>query len=249
MNAQTVGCFVFLAVIKELSCSQENPFTLDGGPLTAFEGSCIEIRCWVTRYVSLDDAHWFWIKDAKYSESKRDFVGTVINSTNTSIRPVSADYADRVKYTGSQSSTWKEFSTQPLCSILICNLSKSDNGNYSLRFVGKSSLKWITKPDVVLTVTDNPCPITFKKPPVVNESSTISLSCSTLSSCPSGLKIEGLPEGTITSALQTEGNQKHVSTSFSVNWKDDGKAFSCQTTDNTDIYLIRNISLTVESPP
>ncbi|XP_060905393.1 B-cell receptor CD22 [Labrus mixtus] len=250
MNAQTLRCLVFLAVIKELSCNHIPPFKLEGSPVTAIEGSCIEIQCRVTRFVNDDGAHWFWIKDAKYNNSKNYFMGTVIYSSASSVRPVNGDYADRVNYTGSQSTTWKQPSTKPVCSILICNLSKSDNGNYSLRFVGKPPAeKWKTEPDLVLTVTENPCPITFEKPPVVIENSTISLRCSTLSSCPSDLKIEGLPGGPFTSALQPEGNQKIVSHSFSANWQHDGKELSCQTKDNTDASLIRKISLTVEYAP
>ncbi|XP_065813928.1 B-cell receptor CD22 isoform X3 [Labrus bergylta] len=248
MNARTLGCLVFLAVIKELSCNA--PFKLGGSPLTAIEGSCIEIQCRVTGVVNVDGAHWFWIKDAKYNESKKDFVGTVIYSSNSSVRPVSGDYAGRVNYTGSHSTTWMPFSTKSLCSILICNLSKSDNGNYSFRFAEQTKAnKWKTEPDLVLTVTENLCPITFEKPPVVNESRMISLRCSTLSSCPSNLKIEGLPSEPFAPDLHKEGNQKIVSKQISANWQDDGKELSCQTKDNKDAYLIRKISLTVEYAP
>ncbi|XP_075962786.1 B-cell receptor CD22 [Anarhichas minor] len=242
MNAQTVGWLVFLAVIKNFSCGEENLFKLEATHLTAKEGSCIEIKCRVTLQVNAVGAYWFWIKDSQWNIT--DWTGTVIYSMNTTERPVSTDFADRVKYIGSLSSSRSGYlQTSQKCGILICDLKKTDNGNYSFRFVGK--VKWMTK-QVRLEVKENLCLITFEKPPVVNESDTINLTCSTLSLCPSSPKIGGLTQ--LSPTQQMNGKQNSTTVSFTVNWQDDGKEFSCQT-DDTDNNLIRNISLTVEYAP
>ncbi|XP_031708901.1 B-cell receptor CD22 isoform X2 [Anarrhichthys ocellatus] len=247
MNAQTVGWLVFLAVIKNFTCDQQVLFKLEATHLTAKEGSCIEIKCRVNCRVDAVGAYLFWIKDGQWDATV--LTGTVIYSTNITERPVSTDFADRVKYIGSLSSSWNSYlETLQKCSISICDLKKTDNGDYAFRFVGK--LKWITKP-VRLEVKENPCLITFEKPPVVNESDTINLTCSTLSSCPSSPKIGGLTQLSPTplpAPQQINGKQNCATVSFTVNWQDDGKEFSCQT-DATDKNLIRYISLTVEYAP
>ncbi|XP_034554404.1 B-cell receptor CD22 [Notolabrus celidotus] len=247
MTAQTVVLLVCLVLIKEFSCVQTPTFNLQEGPLTAVEGSCAEIKCFksssVTQSVKDDSAYWFWIKDATYKESK--YVGTIIYSSNQSIHPLSDNlYADKVTYTGS--SDWGSNSGKPTCSVLICNLNKSDSGDYSFRYIGRDH-KWITKINVTLTVTENPCPITFERPSVVNENSTISLKCSAPSSCTLNLQIKSSTQ--LISTQSDDGKQKSISASYQVSWKDDGREVSCQTVNNTDVYLIQNISLAVQYAP
>ncbi|XP_035862371.1 B-cell receptor CD22 isoform X2 [Sander lucioperca] len=245
MNALAVGWLVFLALIKNFSCAPQNPFTLKG-PLTATEGSCIEIKCNVTNNVEPKDAYWFWIKNPHWSVN--DFTGTIIYSTNETVRPVSSDFADRVKYTGSPSLSWNNRPRSPpvLCSILICNLNKTDSGNYAFRFVGTKV--WKTE-DANLKVIENPCPITFEKPAAVNESGMITLTCSTSSSCTSKLQIGGLTQLSPTPQQRNNEKTKSTTVTLTVNWNDDGKEFSCKTQDNEDKYLIKNISVTVEYAP
>ncbi|XP_034730813.1 B-cell receptor CD22 [Etheostoma cragini] len=210
------------------------------------EGSCIEIKCTVTRYVDVKDAHWFWIKNPTWHDMV--LTGTVIYSTDESVRRVNSDFAARVKYTGSPPDlSWNNALQPELCSILICNLNKTDSGDYAFRFVGKE--KWITKPAVILTVTENPCPITFEKPAAVKESGMLTLTCSTSSSCPSELQIGGLTEQSLTPPLRNNEKEKSTTVNLTVSWKDDGKEFSCKTHDNKDKYLIQNISVTVEYAP
>ncbi|KAK9514184.1 hypothetical protein VZT92_027669 [Zoarces viviparus] len=248
MNAQTVGWLVFLAVIKNFTCGQHKLFELDAIHLKAKEGSCIEIKCSVTHTVNAVGAYWFWIKDGQWNAN--DLTGTVIYSTNTAKRPVSADFADRVKYIGSLSSNQKgDLETSQKCSISICDLNKTDSGDYAFRFDGIA--QWFTEPRVTLEVQENPCLITFEKPPVVNESDTITLTCSTLSTCTSSPQIGGLTQLSPTSysaSQHNNGKQKSTRVRFTVNWQDDGKQFSCKT-DDTDKNLIRNISLTVQYAP
>ncbi|XP_035528337.1 B-cell receptor CD22 isoform X2 [Morone saxatilis] len=249
MNAQTVGWFLFLALIKNFSFTQDL-FELLERDLTAKEGSCTEIKCIVKSKISINDAHWFWMKNGYWNG--HNFTATIIYSTNESKRPVSPDYAARVEYIGSPSSSWEVYPSppKPLCSILICDLNKTDSGNYSFRFAGIGRNKWVTK-NVTLTVTENPCPITFEKPPVVNESDTITLTCSTLRSCPSNPEIEDLTQlsPTLSNLQQPDEKQKSTKVNFTANWQDDGRKFSCKTQDNKDTYLIRNISVTVEYAP
>ncbi|XP_041797521.1 B-cell receptor CD22 isoform X2 [Chelmon rostratus] len=203
MYVQTVGWFVFLTLLTNFSyTTPQILFKLDGGPLTAQEGSCIEIQCRSTFTVNDQDAYWFWMKDSNWNGSV--YIGTVIYSTDTSLRPVSPDFAGRVKYIGSPSSHWQSRpqDSKILCSILICNLTTTDSGSYSFRFVGKYKEKWKTD-EVNLTVTENPCPITFQKPPPVTQSATVTLTCSTLSSCPSNPQIKDPPQGTLAKVSST----------------------------------------------
>ncbi|XP_051261424.1 hemicentin-2 [Dicentrarchus labrax] len=250
MNAQTVRWFLFLALIKNFSFTQDL-FDLPDSALTAKEGSCTEIKCRVKSRIIIDDAHWFWMKNGHWNGSY--FIATIIYSSNESKRPVSPDYKGRVEYIGSPSSSWGDYSTsqKPLCSILICDLKKTDSGLYSFRFAGKDKHKWVTK-NLTLTVTENPCPITFEKPAVVKESDMITLTCSTLHSCPLNLEIKDLTQPSLTLSTnlqQPDEKQKRTKLNFTANWLDDGRNFSCQTKDNTDTYLIRNINVTVEYAP
>uniref|UniRef100_A0A3Q3JR54 B-cell receptor CD22 n=1 Tax=Monopterus albus TaxID=43700 RepID=A0A3Q3JR54_MONAL len=186
----------------------------------ATEGSCIEIKCTVTRSLTDVGASWFWLKDAKYIDADKDYTGTVIYSTDQSQRPVSPDFKDRVKYIGYSLLKWKN----DLCSILICNLKKSDSGPYSFRYVGQGDRKWITQKNVTLTVTENPCLITFNKPSVIKESDNVELTCSTLSSCPSNPQIEDLTQLTSTRVSDT---QQHNETPKSTRPEDRG-SYTCK---------------------
>ncbi|XP_022619960.1 B-cell receptor CD22-like [Seriola dumerili] len=257
--AQTVvGWLVFLALIKNYSTYNLNPFDLTPSELTAKEGSCAEIKCTVSNTVNDDDgAYWFWMKDGKWNDTGKDFTGTIIYSSNFSRRLVSPDFEGRVKYIGSPSSRWRNSNKQS-CSILICDLKKRDRGEYSFRFVGKK--KWITKKNVSLNVEgmppyhvlfpyENPCLLTFQKPPAVNESDTITLTCSTLRSCKSRPQIQDLAQSPQTQFNNVQQNEKSTTVSFTARLQDDGKEFSCQTEDNTDKYSIQNISVTVEYAP
>lgn len=126
-------------------------FTLEGSSLTATEGSCAEIKCLVTVDPEVDgNSKWFWMKDAIWHQDNGNFSGSIIYSSQNSSNSVSGDYATRVKYVGSSSSTWNELTLPRQCGIRICNLKKGDSGNYSFRFEGK--IKWITK-EIKLNVT------------------------------------------------------------------------------------------------
>lgn len=111
-------------------------FKLEGHALTATEGSCAEIKCNVSESVDITGSNWFWMKDPKWDDVKKDFNSTIIYSSNNSLYPVSPAFAKRVKYVGSASTTWKIPNPSPRCSILICNLEKGDNGEYNFRFKG-----------------------------------------------------------------------------------------------------------------
>ncbi|XP_053289596.1 B-cell receptor CD22 isoform X2 [Pleuronectes platessa] len=238
MEAQTVKWLVFLALIKHVSTS---PFKLEPGGLLATEGSCVEIKCQVTRDVDDHDAYWFWMKD---------YTSTVIYSTNTVTRPVSPDFANRVNYIGSPSSSWQNANSagpKPLCNILICDLRRSDSGKYSLRFEGRE--QWSSE-EVTLSVEVNRCPLTFEGPAAVVESDVVTLTCSTSSSCPSHPQIQDVTQIDRTQVTGYHQDKERTTTfSFTASREDDGREFSCQTQDNTDKYLIRNIKVTVKYPP
>ncbi|XP_053289611.1 B-cell receptor CD22 isoform X2 [Pleuronectes platessa] len=252
MEAQTVTWFVFLALIKHVSTSDPtSPFELESGVLPATEGSCIEIKSQVTRDVDVDDAYWFWMKDRLWVEKDNDYTSTVIYSTNNSTRPVSPDFANRVKYIGSSSSSWKNANSawpKPLCSILICDLRRNDSGKYSLRFVGQGKDRWKSE-EVTLNVTENRCPLTFKGPAVVVESNEVTLTCNTSSSCPSRPHIQDVTQIDQTQVTGSHQDKERTTFSFRARRQDDGRVFSCQTQDNKDKYLIQNITVTVKYSP
>lgn len=98
----------------------------------------------------------------------------------------------------------------------------------------------------LIVLSENLCPITFEKPPVANDSSTIPLKCSTLMSCPSDLEMRQSTQLLETKSQPNEGKMKSINISLTVNWQDNGKEVSCQTKDNKDPYLIQKTSLTVQ---
>uniref|UniRef100_A0A3P8RZA3 B-cell receptor CD22 n=1 Tax=Amphiprion percula TaxID=161767 RepID=A0A3P8RZA3_AMPPE len=250
MNAHTLWWLVFLTQIKNFPCSSPELFILqEPTELTATEGSCIEIKLEVKQPVSTDGAHWFWMKDPKWTNSESRFSGTIIYSTNQTIRPLSLDFKNRVTFTCTPNITETSFEKSQ-CNILICDLNKMDSGNYSFRFVGKDH-KWMAKPERRLKVTDNPCPITFEQPPVVRENSRITLTCSTLSSCPSKPKIEPLTQlASVHRPHETSTKTSRVTTvRFTASWMNDGNEFTCQTSDNKDKYLVRRTNIVVEYAP
>ncbi|XP_059195063.1 B-cell receptor CD22 [Centropristis striata] len=232
-------------------CGQPQTFRLADTSLRATEGSCVEMKCSVSYGGVTANAYFFWIMNSTWND--KVLSGTVIYSTNVRVRPVSQGFADRVTYTGSSSSTWNSYDPPESCSISICNLKKSDSGDYLFRYLDeKTPYKYMTD-KLTLTVTANPCPITFDKPAVVVENAPVTLKCSTLSSCSSNLQIGGLeqldPSPTSGPQPPYTRNRKTTTVSFTANWQDDGKEFSCQTQDNTDTHLIRKIKTTVEYPP
>lgn len=246
MKGHSFGWLILLFLIQRFPCEThpKNPFKLLDSNLTATEGSCIEIKCQVIESVTDDQAPWFWMKDAVWINGS--FSATTIFSSSKSKHPVNAHFAKRVKYVGSPSISWKNPPSQ-WCSILIHDLNKTDTGNYSFRYVGTSQNDiWTTQPFMNLTVTENPCLLTFEEPKNVTENGNVTLTCSTSSSCTSGLKIES----PLASLSQSKSeNPKKTTLSFKVTWEDDGRMFSCQTENNTDPCLIRNISLTVGYAP
>ena len=105
------------------------------------------------RVYDLDGSYWFWMKDATWIEEKKDFSGSVIYSSDESRRPVDPLFKNRVHHIKSSTSSQDRHSSQSekLCHILICDLKKTDNGNYMFRFHGSSEL-WATNPETTLTV-------------------------------------------------------------------------------------------------
>ncbi|XP_071376425.1 B-cell receptor CD22-like [Centroberyx affinis] len=242
-NAWTCRWLAFLALIRGFSCL-EILFKIEDRRLTAKEGSCITINCEATQLIHEENEPWFWMKNAKWNVEMRDYDATIIYS-NAAERQlhVSQDLAARVKYIGSPS--FSSSSKNPTCSIVINNLQKTDSGIYSFRFDGNR--KWKTEPGLNLTVEGNPCQIIFETPPVVKENGTVTLRCSTSSSC-------AYPQ--ITGHKQIENHHTSVSksiktttVSFPVGWQDDEKEMSCQTPGNTEDCLARKILLTVEYAP
>lgn len=114
--------------------------------LTAMEGSCIEIKCISHSSLSIsENDYWFWLKDANWTD--RDFVGTVIFSSNETKRPVDPEFKNRVNYIKSLRT---ERRISELYVILICDLRKTDSGLYRFRFVSEAD-RWSSDP-VNLTV-------------------------------------------------------------------------------------------------
>ncbi|MEQ2250856.1 hypothetical protein ILYODFUR_005131 [Ilyodon furcidens] len=247
MNTLFVKWAIVLMLIKaDFHYCKSDPFTLINSTLTAMERSCIEIKCNSDKSnLGNEDRYWFWMKDANWTEAT-GFVGTIIFSSNEFKHSVSPQFKNRVQYISSPSSGTKI--SEQMCGILICDLRKTDSGLYQFRFV-LGQLKWATAP-LNLTVQENPCILNFSQPPVVTENKAVTLTCSTLISCNSDLQINTLKQ--LPTAKQSSYNTnktKTINFSFTASWEDDGTVFSCQTQENKDKFLIRNITLTVEYAP
>ncbi|XP_013130375.1 B-cell receptor CD22 isoform X1 [Oreochromis niloticus] len=245
MKAHTFDWLMLLTLIKSFSCNK-NPFSLKDSNLTATEGSCIKIECKVSTVVNFNDAYWFWMKDPVYENQQ--YNATIIYSSSKTQRPVNPQFVNRVKYVGSEDTKWKTLSSPEKCSVLIHDLNKTDSGNYSFRFVGEGNYKWVIQPFTSLTVAENPCLLTFEEPKNVTENNTVTLTCHTLTSCTSDPEIKALGPLSL-SLIQSKKSSKRATLSFNVTLEDDGRMFSCQTENNKDPCLIRNISLTVEYAP
>ncbi|XP_054638686.1 B-cell receptor CD22-like isoform X2 [Dunckerocampus dactyliophorus] len=243
MNLHAFICLTSVTVVAAADCPRnprnlKNPFELSSPRPSAKAGSCIELIL-KGRFPTGADSNWFWIKDAIWNERTMDFTGTVILSSNAQRRPVHPDFAGRVNYVdGAPSSRSRK-------NILICNVTKSDSGSYQFRYVDRCE-KWVTEPPVVVTVEDNPCPITFGNPSPVKENTMVTLTCSTLTSCPSRPQIGDGRLSPLASQRQTGMRSSFV---WTAGWRDDGREFSCQTQDNTDTYLTQKITLLVGYAP
>ncbi|XP_061885840.1 B-cell receptor CD22 [Entelurus aequoreus] len=235
MDLRTFICLVSVILVADSSEATKNHFEISSSLPSAKEGSCITLTLRVTDSYSLTDGDWFWIKDPLWKNN--DLEDPVILSANSHLRTVHPDFASRVKPVDDQrlSRTRKN--------ILICDLKKSDSGNYAFRYI-QGNFKWITESAVVV-VDDNPCPITFENPSPVTEASTVTLTCSTLTSCSSQPQIWA-SDWPIKPQKQ---NGKTSTVSFTVGQQGDSRKFSCQTENNSDHYLIKNITLEVEYAP
>ncbi|XP_037532723.1 B-cell receptor CD22 [Nematolebias whitei] len=249
MKPDTVKWFLLLTlIITDCSCNTESLFTLENHFLTATEGSCVEIKCRVERTVEVSDtAHWFWMKDGVYADEDKAYTATIIYSTNESKRPVSPQFKNRVSYTGSPTTNWWKYSRSQSCSILICDLNKTDSGNYQLRYISEN-FKWVTNPPTILKITDNPCPITFNESASVMEYDRVTLVCSTINSCSSILQIYDSMQQPVSSSIRRTATSE-VTHSFTATWTYDGSVFSCKTQYKTDKHLMRKVTLTVKHGP
>ena len=146
----------YLLTPTDYSCDSSNPFVLEENNLTAMEGSCVEIKCIKPVKTDTPAAGFsFWMKDANWTEEKK-FVAIIIASTNELKRPVSPLYKNRTHGFDSSPTNGNHasFQSKMPCSILICDLNKSDSGNYSFRFEENSNTgkKWVTNPAANLTI-------------------------------------------------------------------------------------------------
>ncbi|XP_008429444.1 B-cell receptor CD22 [Poecilia reticulata] len=252
MNALFVKWMLFVTLINsDFHYCQNIKFSLMSPAQTATEGSCIEIKCKPVQPVSINtEAYWFWMKDANWT-TEMGFVGTNIFSSNEAERPVSPEFKNRVKYLSSPTSGKRDPSE--VCNILICNLKKTDSGEYMFRYI-LGTFKWRTE-NFNLTVQENPCLITFSQPPAVMANNNVTLTCSTSISCNSDPQIntlEQLPSPKWLSShniMDKNETTKSTNLSFTASWTDDGREFSCQTSENKDKNLIWKVTLTVEYSP
>ncbi|XP_061738824.1 B-cell receptor CD22-like [Nerophis ophidion] len=238
MDLRTFICLVSVILVADSSEPPKISFEMSSSPQSAKEGSCITLTVRVNGIISLTDGDWFWIKDPLWKN--KDFEGPVIFSADSHRRPVHPDFASRVKPADDKRSS------RSRNDILICDLKKSDSGNYTFRYI-LGDFKWIATPAVVVVVDDNPCPITFENPFPVTEASRVTLTCSTPTSCSSQPEIWDFdwPRP----IASQEQNGKTTTVSFEVDRNYDSRKFSCQTKNNSDHYLIKNITLDVEYAP
>ncbi|XP_055019519.1 B-cell receptor CD22-like isoform X4 [Boleophthalmus pectinirostris] len=247
MMPQQISCLVLLMMVKAVTCYSVSYAEIETTSLNALVGTCVEIRCKVTGVLPDEDALWFWMKDGKRNGSKIGYTGTIVYSNKPRELPISPQFRGRVTYTGStRLQNTASSSNNPSCSVRICDLTEQDRGVYFFRYsLKKRNFKWTTN-NAVISVTD-PCPITFNKPEPVQESQTITLTCSTPSSCSENLEIQTVPP----SGLRTSqyGYSYSATASYRASWTDDGKEFTCQTRGNKNPQLMKKISISVEYKP
>lgn len=95
----------------------------------------------------------------------------------------------------------------------------------------------------VYIFSENRCPVTLEDHPVVKDSDTVFLSCSSMASCPLELMLSPVPRNGFKYQDHTKG---FTAASFTASWKDDGMEISCQVQFNSDPYLIQKMTLRVE---
>ncbi|XP_071240564.1 B-cell receptor CD22 isoform X3 [Salvelinus alpinus] len=247
---RTVEMFHFLRVLLMLLnvsfCYLEIPFKITEEHLAAKEGSCITIKCTATGLVKDEQEQWFWMKNAKWNETMKDFTGTIVNS-NMKAQTPAPEFADRVKYIGSVN-----FGRQSDCSLLINNLEKTDSGIYKFRYIGKKmeNAKWMTQAGLNLTVEDDPCQVRVQKlkPSTVKESEPVTIRCFTSGACGSHPEFTGLGQ-TVMPVHTYEDNRRSSAFSFNASWQDDGRVLSCQPQGTKDQCVRKSIELTVEYAP
>ncbi|XP_076004697.1 B-cell receptor CD22-like isoform X2 [Genypterus blacodes] len=173
MNVWTISWLV--AFRLTISCSQSfiPPIRIEDRSITGKVGSCIEIRCTITRHFESDNAQLFWIKDPVWHGSH--YTGTNIYSKDPSDPTVSSDFTDRVTYLGPTSWKLKDSSK---CNIRICSLKATDSGEYMLRYI-KGTYKW-SPTTLLLSVEDAPEHTRAKiSSSDITEGQTVTLTCST----------------------------------------------------------------------
>ncbi|XP_076004681.1 B-cell receptor CD22-like isoform X2 [Genypterus blacodes] len=173
MNVWTISWLVAFSLT--ISCSQSfiPPIRIEDRSITGKTGSCIEIRCTITRHFESDNAQLFWIKDPVWNGSH--FTGTIIYSKDPSDPTVSSDFTDRVTYLGPTSWKLKDSSK---CNIRICSLKATDSGEYMLRYI-KGTYKWLPT-TLFLSVEDAPEHTRAKiSSSDITEGQTVTLTCST----------------------------------------------------------------------
>ncbi|CAG6014511.1 unnamed protein product [Menidia menidia] len=254
MSRDTMWLLILIQ-IQYVSYGNGKPFALEPTDLKANEGSCVELKCIPTNSMDTQNALWYWMKDAKWIEGNGYDGSTVIYSSDEQRKTVSPLFKNRVWLVGHSPESVNSNSyrgKKEICHILICDLKKNDTGNYSFRFESPND-KWLTKPEAKLTIIENKCLITFIGPQVVKEDETITLKCSTLSSCSLCPNINILGQKASVQSpppvCETNGTSKFFTYPFTASWQHDGAVFSCQTPDNTDKYLSRHIKLTVKYAP
>ncbi|XP_053700140.1 sialoadhesin-like isoform X3 [Synchiropus splendidus] len=234
MDKEKFILLLLLTIITAAGSAAVPSFTFTRSQLTATEGSCVPIQGSFTGHLS-ENAYWAWLKDPVWVGAGEDFSGTVVYSTDPTKRPISPQYSNRVTYQRAEKQL----------TISICNLNKNDGGSYSFGYFPSRGEKWSSEP-VLLSVQANPCLIRFEEPAPVTESSSVTLHCSTSSSCPSRPQIQPLDQRGISVQPQGDGHSTTATSNFTASWQDNGRQFSCQTQGNTDPNLIRSVTLTVK---
>ncbi|XP_053700137.1 B-cell receptor CD22-like isoform X1 [Synchiropus splendidus] len=237
MDKEKFILLLLLTIITAAGSAAVPSFTFTRSQLTATEGSCVPIQGSFTGHLS-ENAYWAWLKDPVWVGAGEDFSGTVVYSTDPTKRPISPQYSNRVTYQRAEKQL----------TISICNLNKNDGGSYSFGYFPSRGEKWSSEP-VLLSVQANPCLIRFEEPAPVTESSSVTLHCSTSSSCPSRPQIQPLDQRGISVQPQGDGHSTTATSNFTASWQDNGRQFSCQTQGNTDPNLIRSVTLTVKFSP
>ncbi|XP_057689445.1 hemicentin-1-like isoform X2 [Corythoichthys intestinalis] len=234
--------FLLLKFVMTASQFSDSLFEMPNERPSIKEGSCVELTVTAKRDLPVQLSNWAWMKDAIWSTSRMEFIGSVLLSSDQERRPVHPYFVGRAKSVGSPPSLWSGGTSM---TILMCDVMQSDNGYYQFIYelkAGEDS-QW-GELSVYITVKENICPVYMVNQRTTWENNVIILTCATPRSC---LTLPEFGGDNLPVPLGHEHYDGKIATiQFVASWDHDGMEIFCQIKGNTDKYLRKYFTLHVK---